>query len=776
MFATLRPLAIAVAPFALVLCGGLRAEQQPELETVTVFAQKREAELQDVPMSVAALSAADLANAGLDGVAEVAEQEPTLDLQRSATATTTSLRIRRVGSIGNIPTFEPAVGLFVDGAYRSRSLLATSDFVDAEHIEILRGPQNVLYGKNTSAGVVALYTRVPPEHFEAGAEITSGRIHTSGSPSLTNVKLRLGGPLTPTLRTSVAAVYANHGHTLSNALPDAPDGNNDNRLAVRGQLSWSPNPDLDLRLLAGYARDDDDEGESDVFLAPGSPSRTVANSLQQAGFSNGCNDNEPHNRRPCSVAMYKMDLKALDLTLLGRYRLANGWTLTSMTGWERYEALRNDNDVGQVFAPTLFFQDSEEGSSFQEELRLTSAPGAVSWLAGVFYYSNDYARGMNGERPMFGSSGPAAFDPVWSTLLRGLPLALPGQLGIHDSHLDTRYLSAFGDVVWKLAERWSLTTGLRWQREEKDAAINNSVTIPGASLISTTLTPSVSPSGEAVNGTMGRNSSSVTWSATAQYVMGDEFMSYLTVAHGAKSGGFNTGFGNAPLAEREFDDEDIQHHEIGARGSFASGRARLSAAAFYTEYRDYQDAAFVSAQFSVGNAGRVVLKGAELEGAVLFPAGVTVDFGISAADLRYATNTTGACFPGRIPDGTAPRSCNLAGEHPINAPVWVTHLGIWYQHAVAWGDVYSRIDWSWSDEYNTSFSADPRLVQNDFSDVAVRIGTHLGNKCEIVFWVDNLLGEEVTDIDAVLNLFNDSSYQSFMAEPRRYGATVRISF
>jgi iron complex outermembrane receptor protein len=563
---------------------------------------------------------------------------------------------------------------------------------------------------------------------------------------------------------------------MSNALAGGPDGNDDDRLALRGQLSWSPSEQLDLRLLAGYSRVDDDEGESDIYLAPGAPSTAVVGILQQSGFPGECSDNEPRNRRTCSVAMPTLDLETADLTLLGSYRLANGWTLTSVTGWDRYEALRDDDDVSQLLTPVLFFADSEQGSSIQQELRLASTTGIASWLAGVFYYRHDYERGMHGKRPMFGPNGDAAYQPIWLALLRGIPLALPGQLGIHDSHLDTRYVSVFGDVVWKLTGRLSLSTGLRWQREEKDAGINNSVTIPGASLVSTTLTPAVSPSGEPVNGTLARRSDDVTWSITPQYGFSDAFMGYLTIARGAKSGGFNTGFGNLPLSAREFADERIRHYELGMRGTQASGRARFSAAAFYTEYRDYQDAAFVSAQFSVGNADLAISRGAELEGAVVLTPGVTADFAISAVDFVYATNTTGACFPGRVPDGTAPRSCNLSGEHPIVAPVWSTHVGLLSQHPMNWGELYARIDWSWTDEYNTSFSADPRLVQNDHSDVGLRIGARIGQDYEIVLWAENLLDEDVTVADAVLSLFNDASYQSFMEEPRRYGATLRVRF
>ena len=220
------------------------------------------------------------------------------------------------------------------------------------------------------------------------------------------------------------------------------------------------------------------------YFALGAPSTTVARLLQQTEAVAPCPDNVPHNRTTCSVATNLLDLDATDLTLNPSYRLANGWTLASLTSWDRYRDQRSDDDVAQLFTPLLFYQDSEQGTSVQEELRLASADtGRVTWLGGISYYTNKYRRGKGGERPMFGPTGSLAFIPLWQSLLR-VPLALPGQLGIHDSGVDTDYYSAFGQVTWAVGRQLSVTGDLRWQTEEKQAYINNSVTVPGTSLIS----------------------------------------------------------------------------------------------------------------------------------------------------------------------------------------------------------------------------------------------------------------------------------------------------
>jgi outer membrane receptor protein involved in Fe transport len=213
----------------------------------------------------------------------------------------------------------------------------------------------------------------------------------------------------------------------------------------------------------------------------------------------------------------------------------------------------------------LFFHDSEQGTSMQQELRLASADTArVDWLAGLSWYANNYERGNSGQRPMFGPDGPAAFSPLWQATL-GIPLALPGQLGIHDSSMDTEYYSAFAQVSWPLGERLTLISAARWQTETKNGSINNSVTLPGRSVVSVLLAPATTPTGAPVNGTLHRSTDYFTWSVTPQFHISDEISAWLTLARGGKSGGFNTGFGNLPLTGREFADESIDHLEMGAR-------------------------------------------------------------------------------------------------------------------------------------------------------------------------------------------------------------------
>jgi outer membrane receptor protein involved in Fe transport len=450
--------------------------------------------------------------------------------------------------------------------------------------------------------------------------------------------------------------------------------------------------------------------------------------------------------------------------------------VNSITSWDYLKFKGTQNDAAQVMAPVLQFHDTQENNSWQQELRLTSVGGeTVDWMGGIFYYNNEFKRGDGGDRAIF--LGDSLSDnPVVAAVNQQvlgapipIPFATPGQLGYLDSKQTTDYIGIYGQLAWAVNDSVTITSGLRWQKEEKNADIHQYVNDPSPSIISLLLSPA-----DVSGNNLDRDTDELTWSITPQWFVTDDTMAYATVAHGFKSGGFNTGFGALAIDQREFKDEDIMHYEVGVKTELWDSRMRLSGSVFYTDFKDYQDAAYVGGQFTVGNADKAELKGAELEGTLLLTDKLTADFAVSYADFTYDKNLTGECYPGRIPDGIN-GACDLSGDHPVNAPEWKTHLGMMYEQPVSWGDLYGRVDWSWTDSYNTSFSSSPLLSQDAYSWVSVRAGTRWDNY-EVVLWVDNATDETVVNFDAVLNIYTgDNSTQSFLKSPRSYGLTLRAN-
>ena len=774
----------AIATLLLSPAGIATAQENLALEEITVTAQKRAQSLQDVPIAISAMTSDQMAAAGIQDMSDISHQMPVLEVQTSVTSAATNFRMRRVGNIGNIPTFESAVGVFIDGAYRSRAVFGASELFDLERIEVLRGPQSTLYGKNTTAGVVGIYTAEPGEEFGVRAELTSGAYDAENSANLFRFKGGLGGPMSETLRGSLGLSYATHDETMTQALATpGEDANDRDRMSARAQFVWDASDKLSLRLILGYLQQDDKTTTSDIFYDPAGPLvNGILPTFQAFGVSVPCSDNDGQNRIGCSRVANTTDFESSDATLITQYDLANGLGITSITSWDTFRTEGTVDDVAQVSAPIARFHDTQEADSLQQELRLVSPGGEkVDWLTGVFWYNNTFNRGDNGNRPMFLSDTFSA-HPVVSAVLGAafvapgfnLPMANPGELAFLDAEQETNYIGVFGQATWNISERFSITGGLRWQEEEKDAYIRQWTNDPALSVLSL----AISPAGVGAEG-LNRSTDEVTWSFTPQYFVSDDTMLFATVSHGFKSGGFNVGFGTMPIANREFGDEDIMHFEAGFKSTLLEGRMNLAGSVFTTDYDDYQDAAFIGAQFTVGNAEKAELRGAELEGQWLLSEDWSTDFALSYASFEYATYSSGMCYPGRVPDSiTTPGACVLDGENPINAPEWKTHLGLQYDHAVSWGDIFARLDWSWTDEYNTSFSADPLLVQDAYSWINLRAGTSWGDgRFELIAWADNLGDEVVVDTNSVLNLFAvDGSYQSFIQNPRSYGLTLRANF
>jgi outer membrane receptor protein involved in Fe transport len=756
------------------------APAQFAIEEIVVTAQKREQLLQDVPVPVSVLNSAALLRAGVQNLNDVARQVPMLEVQTSTSALSTSIRLRRVGNIGNIPTFEPAVGLFVDGAFRTRSVFASSDLFDLERIEVLRGPQSTLYGKNTTGGVVGIYTQAPPEVFTTRGEVTTGVVEGARNASHLQFRGHIGGPLTEGLRGALSFGSTRSGATFDEALVNSGAPSNDtDRSGMRGSLAWGTRETVEWRLTGNLVREDDRRETPDLYFDPAGPLATaMLPTLRTVGVSTACTDNDPHNRVTCIAAPATTDLSMRDITLLGTHEFANGVALHSVSSWDQMVFHGMMADVAQLAAPLLQFHDMQYGESWQQELRLASAPAAdFEWQTGVFLYENEHRRGDGGKRPAFVGDRFSAHPAVSAANQRifdfstPLPIASPGQAGYLDSWQNTDYFGAYGQATWNATAQFGVTAGARWQTESKDAGIRQWTSDATPSMLSQVLSPM------GVSATdLTRDTSKLTWSLTPQWRPRDDLMLFATAATGFKSGGFNTGFGRLPVAQREFGDEDVMHYEVGVKFA-TSSRWRLAANVFSTRYDDYQEAAFIGSQFTVGNAQEMELDGFELEGMVLLGEHVTADISVSRAEFVYGTHLSGPCYAGRVPDSPLNNgSCVLSGKHPVNAPEWKTHAGLQYDTPYEWGALSLRVDWSWTDAYNTNANNDPRLKQEAYHWLNLRAGARRGDY-ELILWAENLTDEAVVNYDAVMTIYAvDGSYQSILQAPRSFGVTLRINY
>lgn len=749
------------------------------IEEIVVTAQKREENLNRVPVAVSAYTGDQLARAEIHSIRKLAQLTPSFDVQTNNSPVTQNYRIRRVGNLGNIPTFEPAVGVYIDGAYRPSPVFGAAHFLDVDRVEIQRGPQSSLHGKNTTAGLVSIHSKKPSDVFTASGKVTYGKLGGGArDAALFRSDLSISLPVSETFSVALAGAAENHGATSVSALKQSGRKlNATERYAFKGQWLWQPNNTWWLRGIYNHSNiNNAREQVPETYFDPeGFLFNEVLPVWQASGVSDYCHDNDPRNRRTCHFAENISDATSHDLTLLAQYVLDNGMYVDSLTSWDSMHFEGTHLDVVQMLAPLGIYQDTYDSESWQQELRLSSDSTAERpWLVGLFIYHNVFDRGDGGRRPVFlwdtASDHPAV--SAFNQNLLGTPFAVPfatqGQEGYLDSTQKTRYAGVFGQATFPVSDQLKIRVAARWQAEEKDADIYQSVNDTAPSILSLLLSPR-----EISGGDLNRSTDRLTWSLTPEWTAKDESLFYATVSRGFKSGGFNTSFGSLPISTREFSDEDVTHYEVGAKRAVFNESARISAAAFYTEFEDYQDAAFVGSQFTVGNAESVALKGFEIESQFTPLANLLIQASVTYTDLYYETNTGGQCYPGRTPDSTTDASaCDLSGEHPINAPKWSALLSLGYEADLGKATILSQLDWSWTDKYNTSFSADPSLQQDAYHWINASTSIRWQN-FTVTAWVDNLLDRAVSNADGVMNIYTgDNSFQRFLKPPRSVGISL----
>jgi len=758
----------------------------PALEEIVVTAQKRTQSLQDVPLAVSALPSSLLRDAGVVSIQGVASLVPSLEVVTNDSPIHTAYRIRGVGSDANIPTFEPDVGLFIDGVYMVRSGLGIDELSDIERIEVLRGPQSTLYGKSVTAGVINVVTKSPSESFEAAAGETVSVLEGSKDALANRLSGSMSGSLAAGVRGRVTGVWYDQGATFENLDPGSRNANDMKRYAVRGLLDIDVTQGSLLRLSFTRAQMPKSYTYNpDLFYGP------VATAIgEQVGplFGLGpCPVTDPNARVICTYAPYTTEAHT-DIASATFTSPIGSNTFTSITAWTDYFSENVELDVNQVQAPILSrFDNQQRGASFSQEFRLTSPTGnALEWLTGVYYLHTTLEWGNLGRTPMF-VLGPAAPDiPLDPSLPADVVIGQNGDTGYLNSQAYSEYGAAFAQATWHLLERFSLAGGVRWQDERQHDSVDAAYNVaPNPAYIGTpyeylNLITAVLSSPVA-NGVYRHDTDNWTYSVTADYKPADASTIYLTYSHGSKAGGTNVGFGNAPPQSRPFADETVDNVEAGAKFTLPDQRVRLSLAAFHTVYDQFQNAGFVGLQFLVNNAAKVTVNGFEAEGTLVPARGLTLNTAVTYLRAKYDAYLGGACYYGRTPDSLpdetgAFTACNLSGSTLPFAPDWRTTLGLQYERGTGVGALYGRVDWQWSSKYYTNANLDPRNIQTAYSIVNVRLGLRFDNGFDVSLFANNVFNQLVIAEDAVANLITDASYQRYLENPREIGLTIRKTF
>jgi iron complex outermembrane receptor protein len=455
------------------------AEPSEQGNDIIVTATKREQTLQSIPVAVSVTTAETIERAQIRDLKDLASVVPSLRVNQQASATNTNFIIRGFGNGANNPGIEPSVGVFVDGVYRSRSAAQIGDLPDIQRVEVLRGPQSTLFGKNASAGVISIVTREPK--FKLGGNIEA----SYGNYNAVVIKGVLTGPLSDTIAASIAGGYNRRDGYIRDLGPAGGKVNDRDRWFVRGQVLFQPSDDFKLRVIADYSK------IKEICCAAVNLQRSGATTLLEA-LGGKVND----FRKPFADVVYNNAPSTNDIANYGISGQADYTTgpfkLTSITAYRKVKAINGqDSDFSSADLIGNNFQNIKL-DTFTQELRLASdLDGPLNFLLGGFYF-NEKVKQFNAIpygtqfRPyanllIQGASGGALSVPLLEQTfgaLEGNPAKYTNQFfaagqGFTENYrLKNEAYSIFGQVDFKVTDRLTLTGGINYTHDDKRFATN----------------------------------------------------------------------------------------------------------------------------------------------------------------------------------------------------------------------------------------------------------------------------------------------------------------
>jgi outer membrane receptor protein involved in Fe transport len=780
---------------------GAQAETKPaaakEDTTIIVTAQKREQKLQDVPIAVTTLSARVLQDAGVHDIKDMQILTPGLTVTSTQNETLTTARIRGVGTVGDNPGLESSVGVVIDGVYRPRNGVGFEDLGEMERIEVLKGPQGTLFGKNTSAGVINIITKKPQFTFGADGEATFGNFNYQGySASVT-------GPIVDDLVAGrlYVAKRSRDGYTDVNTGvgPRTLKADQDQDFAtVRGQLLFTPNDDTEIRVIGDYSHRD--ENCCVAVQTRTGPTGAIVNAL--AGGNGVAATANPDNRLAYSNRDTHQVVRDGGMSVEANVKLPNFFDskLTSITGVRDWIAT-NGQDLDYSGADVLYRRDNGQFNArfktFTQEVRLAGATEHSDWLVGGFYAKEDLTRN---DSYIYGSS----YEPYIGLLLSGgTDPAFVGRLTSNDglsahaiSHFlpgggavdrytqgDTSY-ALFTNDSWRM-DKLEFTLGLRYTNEKKTmtAAYSNldngsacgtalfqyqkAATLYGtygglvgavthganpvwanaiATGQATTLVGAMCPfwANPNFNNRMVADSHSEgAFSGTlkAAWHVNDDLMTYVSYARGYKSGGYNLDraqTGVTPDSSLWFPAETVDSYELGFKTSLLDKDLQLNVTLFDQKYHDFQLNTFLGTAFVVESIPEVDSKGwdADIYWRTPIP-GLSLQGGTSYSDTKYGKFAAGDLInPAHFPGLSL-----LPGAQMSFAPKWTSSLAATWTGNMGGLRTSANLTAKYSSAYNTGSDLIPYKQQEAFTLVNGRISIGPQNRR----WTVEIWGQNLTD-------------------------------
>ncbi len=786
------------------------ADDVPE---IIVTARHKSESSQAVPVAISVIGGDHIDNTGAFNVGRLQQLTPTLQFY-SSNPRNSSVNIRGIGAPVGLTNdgIEQGVGIYVDDVYSSRVASATFDFLDVQRIEVLRGPQGTLYGKNTTAGAINITTRQPTFQFEGRAELSLGNL------GFKQAKAAISGPLSETVAARIAVSATRRDGTLYN-VTTARRVNEQGNLGVRVQLLWRPTGSAEVTLSGDY-NTQNPECCATVYVRTGTTQRPIYRQFEALSAAQSYTpvSRNPFDRLTDVDAALNAKNTIGGLSARAKFDLGDS-TLTSISAW-RFWNWKPSNDRDFTGLPvTSKSQNPSQQNQYTQEFRFAHSGSTLDLNAGLFgYHQTIRTQGLQqlgagasrwllnpGNISATYLANPAACATAATRACN--PAVLNGLTSANTINLDSTSLAAYGQLGWKVADRFTLQGGARLNYDRKQGLYRAVVTDGAGALVS--FSPTNTPaqldqlSQMAPEEFAPRYSAwNLSWDVTAKYDLARDVHLYATYAHSFKSGGINlngvpaAADGTPLLQYAVVKPERVNHGEVGIKTQFAGRTVTINLAAFRTDIHDYQaivnNGAVSALRGYVDNAGLVRTQGFEWDASWRPSPRFNAYVNGSYTDAKYVRFINAPCPPELAGGGSgtpigapgaagsnSPANCDISGQVLPGISKWSLSYGAEGNLPAKLlgqnGEVYLGVEGNYRSRFSSNASPSNYTSIEGYGLTNFRLGFRTRQGFNLFGWVRNAFDVHYFELLQVAPGSTGLIVGS-LGDPRTFGGTIKLEF
>ena len=737
---------------------------------IVVTARRRAETVQSVPIAMSVIGGKAVSDTGAYNVGRLTQLQPSLQFY-STNPRNSAANIRGLGAPFGLTNdgIEQGVGIYVDQVYYSRIASATFDFTDTDRIEILRGPQGTLYGKNTTAGAINITTRKPSFDTEARFEVSGGNY------DFFQAKGSISGPLVgDVVAGRFSASFTTRRGTIWNTTQDQWQNSQDN-LSLRGQMLFRAASNLDITLYADYNRQAPTCCVQ--YYAGLAPTQRPAN-RQYAALAAAAGYSVPSTDAFDRVTDVDTPLRARQK--LGGASMVANWdlgpaTLTSVTAWRFWNwDPSNDRDFIGLPITTVSANPSQQ-DQYSQELRLGSnGKHAIDYTVGLFYfYQTIDTQGLQVQ-------GPAASAWLLNPTSAGAknPATLNGRTARNTIGFKNTSAALFGKLTWHVTDKLQISPGARLNYDKKEGSYVSVVTNgQGSTNLTSDQRSVLAPQSYAPK----FDNWNLSGDITLAYEVSPDIHSYASYARSYKSGGINlSGLpldanNNPILSTATVKPETVNHYELGLKTQLFDRRATFNLAAFWTDIYDYQ-ATVNNFQLAVlrgylANAGKVRTRGIEFDSAFRPTGGLNLYVNGAYTDAKYVRFANAPCPPELSGGANSPPFCDISGQRLPGVSKWAFSYGAEYNWSLGDGQLYVGYDGSYRSDFSSNPSPSAYMNIPGYSLSNFRVGYRKGDKLNVFAWVRNAFDQNYYEL-LTTQSGNTGLIVGQPGDPRTVGVTL----